>query len=190
MSFEEELFKKYVPDFDALKRFGFQFAEPGMWLYAADIRFGQFRAEVQVSGQGKVSICLYDNDGVEYALIHVESATGEFVTAVRESCEQLLLKIRDACFREKRYLAEQTGRIVAAVKSLYQETGDDPWNDLYPGYGVFRNTKNRKWYALLMNVDSSKVGRPNGAVEILNVKAAPEQIQRLLTQDGFYSWSL
>ena len=41
-----------------------------------------------------------------------------------------------------------------------------------------------------MNVDSSKVGRPKGAVEILNVKAAPEQIQRLLTQDGFYSWSL
>ena len=186
MRFEAELFKKYTPDFEALKNYGFKPESADVWLYKTEIQFGQFQAIVQVQAQREVSISVFDSENTEYSLIHVESANGEFVSKVRAACEQLLLNIREACFIEKRYLSEQTERIVAAIKLRFQEETDDPWNELHPGYSVFRNVENRKWYALLMNVDGTKVGRAKGVIEILNVKAAPELIQRLLMRNGFY----
>lgn len=187
MSFEEEIFKKYIPDPDAMKRYGFKRAENGTWQYRTPIMSGRFLSVTEVSGKGEVSIAVYDSDQTEYSLIHVESADGEFVGRVRQCCVLLLEDIRSHCFTEKRYISAQTGRIAAAVKSMFRETTDDPWNDQYPGYGVFRNAENRKWYALLMNVDGTKVGRPKGAVEILNVKADPERIRLLLTHSGYHS---
>ena len=55
----------------------------------------------------------------------------------------------------------------------------------YPDYAVFRHADNRKWFAVLMNPPGTSVGLPQAeAVQLLNVKALPENLVILRGMDG------
>ena len=56
----------------------------------------------------------------------------------------------------------------------------------YPDYAVLRHADNKKWYAVLMNVEREKLGLAgDGAVDILDVKCEPIMGASLLFEDGF-----
>lgn len=51
----------------------------------------------------------------------------------------------------------------------------------FPSYAVLRNTKNSKWYAVLMKVEKKKLGLEGDEnIEILNIKCDPIMIGSLL----------
>ena len=52
---------------------------------------------------------------------------------------------------------------------------------------LIRNKDSKKWYAIIMNVDKSKLDeKSNGEVEIIDIKLEPSEIADLLKLDGFY----
>lgn len=57
----------------------------------------------------------------------------------------------------------------------------------WENYAVFRHTDNRKWFALVMDVPSEKLGiEGEEAIDIVNVKADPDLIDELLRSErGF-----
>ena len=58
----------------------------------------------------------------------------------------------------------------------------------HPKYAVFRHPDNKKWFALVMNVDPLKVGinySPDNEIEVLDVKMNPEEISILQNAAGF-----
>ena len=65
------------------------------------------------------------------------------------------------------------------------------WDDA-PGFGVFKNPKNNKWYGIIMNIDYSKIVKSKkGEIEIINIKLDKAEIQELLTQEEFYpAWHM
>lgn len=69
-----------------------------------------------------------------------------------------------------------------------QKYGDEPeylWLK-YPGYAVLRHSNNLKWYAVVMNVDKSKLGiNGSGDIDILNVKCDKILISSLLGKNGY-----
>ena len=68
----------------------------------------------------------------------------------------------------------------------FQVKPDFPWKD-YDTYGVFRNTNNRKWFALLMDIEKSKLDKTKvGKTDVINIKLDKEEIQSLIKQNGFY----
>ena len=55
----------------------------------------------------------------------------------------------------------------------------------HPDYAVFRHADNRKWFAVLLNPPGASVGLPQvEAVQLLNVKAQPENLLILRGMDG------
>jgi len=55
----------------------------------------------------------------------------------------------------------------------------------HPDYAVFRHADNRKWFAVLLNPPGTSVGLPQAeAVQLLNVKAQPENLLILRGMDG------
>ena len=55
----------------------------------------------------------------------------------------------------------------------------------HPDYAVFRHADNRKWFAVLLNPPGIKLGLPQAeAVQLLNVKAQPENLVILRGMDG------
>ena len=57
----------------------------------------------------------------------------------------------------------------------------------YPDYELFRRKDNRKWFALIMNVQRNKIGL-NGTeeVDIADFKCDPVLIGSLLSKPGFF----
>mgnify|MGYP004443370747 FL=1 len=66
--------------------------------------------------------------------------------------------------------------------------------DKFPDYAVFRHPNNGKWFAIIMNVDTTSVGieheGPRSMVnstecDLLVIKADPEDVEFYKTQPGF-----
>lgn len=68
----------------------------------------------------------------------------------------------------------------------YNVEPDYPWVK-YPNYEVFRHRGSRKWFALIMEIRSAKLGLPGeGMLDILNLKCDPLLIGSLRTAPGFF----
>ena len=70
------------------------------------------------------------------------------------------------------------------AKETYGTEPDYPWNDWNC---VLRHKHNKKWYALIMEIEETKLGiNSNKIVDVLNVKCDPLLIGSLRMNDGFF----
>ena len=77
-------------------------------------------------------------------------------------------------------------QLVRFIKEYYSTDEEYPWRD-EPNYAVFRHKGNRKWFALIMDIPSSRLGIPGkGRMDILNVKCDPLLISSLKAEKGVY----
>ena len=76
--------------------------------------------------------------------------------------------------------------IINYVEKEYNTKPEYLWHK-FPNYVVFRNAKNKKWYAAIMDVPYSKIGiNKNGVTDIINLKIADPMFKDfLLSQQGF-----
>ena len=144
-----------------------------------------FKAIITIDDKGLVSgkvIDLQVED--EYLGLRTES-TGKFANKVRESYKDILIDIKNNCFETNYFISNQTNRINKYIKNKYNCNPEFLW-EKFPGYAIYRNANNNKWYSIIMNLDKSKLDNDIGEVEIINVKLNEEKIHNLLKQKGFY----
>lgn len=186
MSIETHIFRHAVVDFSKLEKFGFFKSDTG-YTYTQPFMNGDFTATVSVDNNGSITGEVYDtaNDDV-YLPLRVEDMAHGFVGEVRTAYEAILQSIKQNCCIENRFSYPQTNRCVAAIRDVYGDEPDFPW-EKYDTCGVFRNADNAKWYALIMTVDKSKLSpEQSGDVEIMNLKLDTDKIQQLIKTKGFY----
>ena len=186
MTFEDNIFKRYSPDFENLKFFGFK-KQKQNFIIEKHFKENLFSAVIVVTPDGKVSGTVYDlENNDEFLPLRVENSQGAFVGEVRAAYEELLEDIRDKCFVKKYYIFPQANRITNEIINKY---GDEPeflWK-ISPGSGVFRNPENKKWYLAILDVDRSKLqAGTKGLVEVADIKLAPEKIEKFIKEKHFY----
>lgn len=72
------------------------------------------------------------------------------------------------------------------IKNNYNTEPDHPWIK-YPSNAVFRHNSNRKWFALIMDVQKEKLGLvDDGSLSVVNFKCDPILIGSLLNEKGFF----
>ncbi|MDO4489098.1 MAG: MmcQ/YjbR family DNA-binding protein [Eubacteriales bacterium] len=72
------------------------------------------------------------------------------------------------------------------IQNSYGAKPDFPWPK-YPGNEVFRHGSNRKWFAIIMDVQKSKLGLPGDDVlQVVNFKCDPGLIGTLPGEKGFF----
>lgn len=84
-------------------------------------------------------------------------------------------------------MGEKTLReeIITYSKKKYRSEAEYLWADT-PDAAVLRHGDNRKWYALIMQVERARLGLcGEGAADILNVKCDPDLVAMLKSTDGF-----
>ena len=90
----KEVFGRSRPDFNKRQSAGFR-EEGGVFYCAEALPGDQFRAELEVAEDGKVTGRVIDLDtGEEYLPIRIEGQTGGFVGQVREDYRMFLERIR------------------------------------------------------------------------------------------------
>lgn len=185
MKIENEIFKRCQFDYDRLLDYGFK-KEHGQFTYSKEIMNGSFRVDILVTKDGKISGTIYDlSFGEEYTNYRTFSQTGEFTSHIRREYENLLQDIKSYATKSVYFMSEQANRITEWIQTTYQDLPQFAW-EKFPGYGVFKNSSNQKWYGLIANIKKSKLDYGEEEVEIINLKLDPEKIKELQKKKGFY----
>lgn len=76
--------------------------------------------------------------------------------------------------------------ILKYVDENYNTEPEHLWAQ-YPSYEVLRHRRNRKWYAIIMDIPKNRIGlTEDEIVDVLDVKCEPEMIDVLVSQKGFF----
>ena len=184
MNIEKDIFKRCNVNFSRLEGYGFKKVDD---YYVLERKFldDKFNAIICIDDNGVIRGKIIDLEyGDEYLGLR-NGVSGKFVDKVREAYREILIDIRDKCFNINYYIFDQSNRINQYIKNKYNDEPEFLW-DRFPFYGVYRNKNNSKWYAVIMNLDMSKLDNGVGEVEIINVKLDSNKINNLLKKRGFY----
>ena len=190
MNLEYEIFKKSKLNKDKLLDYGFK-KEKNYYIIKKDIMNNCMKVEVIIKDE-EVSSKVIDKDfNEEYTAFRNENKSGAFSNKVKEELEEVLIDIREKCSKKESFIFEQSNRLENYIKEKYGDTPSFEW-ETSPGFGIFRNKDTKKWYALVMNIDKSKLDKEkSGEVEIVNIKLDENEIIDLLKKDGFYpAWHM
>ena len=178
---EDEIFKKSIPDYNKLIKYGFTLNKD---IYKYETVFlDSFKLTILL--KDKIECKVYDLDSEEEYTNYKIKSSGEFAGIVRSNVEKILLDIRKECFNDQYFVSKQANRISKLIKENYNDYPYFEW-DSYPDFGVFKNKNTKKWYALIMNIDRSKLDKNTGNVDVLNVKIDNKKIEKLLKEEGYY----
>lgn len=183
MKLVDELFIRYVPKEKKLIPYGFSY-ENGKYLLSKLIHNNEFEMRIVIKDK-KISAKLIDtNFGDEFNQINMD-VTGSFVASLKEECSEIFLDIRDKCFEKELFIFPQTNRIAKAILDKYYVEPEFLW-DKFPGFGVFRNKTNQKWFGIIMNLPKNKiVGDSKDEIEVINIKL-DDKVPEYLNRDGIY----
>lgn len=185
MAIEDEVFKRMKCNFDELLAYGFVKNE-NIYQYSKNIFEDSFRVDISIHEDGTINGKIFDLDmEEEYTNFRMKYQKEGFAHQVLEEYKSILEDIAKKCFTKQPFILKQSNRIAEQVKNKYNDEPEFAW-EKFPGYGIFRNCKNKKWYGLIMNIDRSKIEDDHGEVEIINVKIDSEKIPVLLKKKGYY----
>lgn len=185
MNIEEKLFKKTIINYNKLLAYGFT-KENNTYKYSKPL-IENLIAYITIDNSQKVTGKIYDlNFNEEYINFRINTNQGTFVNKVRQEYLKLLNNIIENCTTKQLFITPQANSITQKIKEIYNDEPEFMW-DTSPGYGVFRNPITKKWYALIANIDRSKLDKnTSGEVEIINLKLNSNRITNLLERVGFY----
>ena len=178
-----DVFKKTKVNYSKLIKYGFK-NNINNYIYEKEF-LNDFRAIITVNENNNITgkvIDLQTND--EYTNINMD-INGTFVNQIRDEYKKILTDIKNNCFTRIYFISSQANRITNYIINKYHNYPEFLWKK-FDGYGVFRNLNNNKWYAIIMNVDFSKIDNKTGEIEIINIKLKEEKIRELLKENGFY----
>ncbi len=191
MFIEQEIFKKTTVDFKKLIPFGF-ILNKNKYYFEKIFMSGKFKAEIKIDKSGNVSGEVFDIENKEpYYPLRIESFDGAYVNLVKNGYKRILNNIKRDCFNKNSFIFPQSNRISKLISKKYGDIPQFLWKK-FPGYGVFRNVNNKKWYCLIGNVDYSKLNKTKaGETEVINLKLNEKKITELLKEKGFYpAWHM
>lgn len=181
-----ERFANRTPLFERLPAYGFVRAG-GVYTYQTSIAGGQLAMAVQVAPDGRVTARLTDSaTGEEYRLHLAPAATGAFVGKVRAAYDQVLEGIAAACFEADVFQSAGARALIAYVRQRYGDELEFLW-EKSPGNAIWRRKDTGKWYAVLLTLPRFRLGlEGDGAVEILDLRLAPEQLAGLIDHQRYF----
>jgi len=196
---EDEIFKKAKPDFDKIKNSGSKGFKKEGSFYKIGKTFmdGAFNCVIKIDEKGSIQGKVYDSiNGEEYLPLRMEHSTGGFSSDVRAEYENILRGILKSFFVENHFVSNQANRITELIYAKSGISPDFPWkakdgqkvkNPSAQDAGVFRKTKDGKWFALLMNIKKDRLIKgAKGEADILNLKLDEDEIQTLVKKEGFF----
>ena len=180
----QEIFKFKKVNLTKLKEYGFK-KVGDKYQFATPIFNKQFTMFVFVNASGEVSTKVVDNEFNEEYILHlVESSVGDFVGHVKADYERVLTDISECCFDKEIFKSEQAKQIISYVNSAYGDELEFLW-EKFPQDAIWRRKDNKKWYALIVDIEKEKLGlEGKEVIEIINIKCYPEMIGSLRKENG------
>lgn len=185
MNFIKEIFERTTIDTSKLIKYGF-IKKDNNYIYKRKF-MNHFEVIITIDDTLNIFGKIFDlNTNEEYTTYRIIEQNGEFVSKVREEYKNILMDIRENCFIKKYFIYPQSNRITNLIINTYHDEPEYAW-EKSPGFGIFKNPINKKWYGLIMNIDKNKIDKnASGEIEAINVKLNKDKIPVLLKKKGYY----
>lgn len=177
----DDLIKNNQINFQRLIEFGFK-KEMDIYTYQKILNNSIFYAVFQISEQ-HFDIHVYDKDFDEiYMPFEIKTASGKFVSQIRDEIETIILEIQSYCLRE----ISLKDDILKYIKQKYDVTPVYPWKDS-PSHGTFKTLNSNKWFGLIMHLPYEKLGASlEGKVDVMNLKLRTSDIEKLIDHKHYF----
>ena len=185
MEIENSIFKKAKIDYFELESYGFK-KNNHNYTYETFIIDNTMKVFITINNTGDITGKIIDLDtNMEYNNFRLASITGNFASSVKEAYEAVLKDIKDKCFTEESFIYNQSNRISKMIYDKYGVSPEFLWED-YPNFGIFRNKRSNKWFALIMDIEKNKlIKKSSGTIECLNIKL-DDEVTKYINTKGIY----
>lgn len=184
MKLIDELFLNYFPIYDELLKFGF-FAEQDVYMFKRNILNDDFEIIVIIK-DNQISAKIMDKEfGDEYIGLNIKDGVGSFLGEMKDACTEILLDIREHCFKRDYFSSPQANRITYHIIEKYKAKPEFLWDDT-PECGVFRNKDSKKWFGIIMHVKRDRlIKNADGFIDVMNIKL-DNKVEECIRTNGIY----
>lgn len=118
-----------------------------------------------------------------YVLFEVSTATGRFVSKVRQTVFDFVKEIEEKCFIH----TDVKKKYIEYIQKQFNVEGDNPFSEDSLDTMIFRTPKN-SWFALLMTIKFKNLGIQNDSpVSVVNLKHRPEDIPKIVDNKHIFN---
>ena len=167
-------------NYDKLVSYGF-ILEGNNYIYNKKIHNDEFNVIISVINDIITSKVIEVDSNEEYILVDT-SSTGIFVLELNKEYEEVINDIFNKCL-DKYDLSDE---VIFYIRSKYGDELEYLW-EKFPSYAVVRNKKNKKWYALIAEIEKNKlVGESKELVWVLNLRCDRDIVDNVNIFPGYH----
>lgn len=149
----DQEFKNYKIIYNSLLEYGFTKAK-NTYTYQEFILNNEFKVVVEINNDKVISKLIEVAFNEEYLNVDNSDATGEYVGNIREEYNKVINRIVENCFQKEIFKNKQTKEVIKYIKEKYNDDLEFLW-EKFDDNGIWRNKKNKKWYAALLTVKAT-----------------------------------
>lgn len=179
----KELFSKRNINYSKLTKYGFEkneTADENVYTYKTYLSDKSFQVCIVISDKEKYSKIVDIENDMEYALVDVEDATGEFVGKIKYEYDNLLRDIIDKCTEKDVFKCKQSKDVINYIQNKYGDELEFLW-EKFDDNAVVRNKENNKWYAILLTVQENRIrGNSEEKIEVIDLRYQKDSTNEII----------
>ncbi len=173
------ILKNRTIDYNKLLKYGF-IKENEKYIYRTYIYDNQFEVNIIISDAEKYSKLIDTENKIEFALVDVEDAEGQFIGNLRQEYEEIIGNIIKKCTKKEVFKSNQSQEIIKYIKQKYNDELEFLWKK-FDDNAICRNKQNNKWYAVFLKISENKLGlESDNQIEIIDLRYEKDKIGNIL----------
>lgn len=182
-----KIFDGLSPIAEKLIAYGFH-QENDEYIYSKDV-CNDFCATFSIT-EGSVKVDVVEHDTKDkLQLFYLPEVTGAFIGEINAACEKIAKDIIANCFSAPKLHGRIADLVTQYIRAKYGDELENLW-EKFPEDGIWRRSDNKKWYALLMVVEKSKIDSlSTGKIDVLDLrvdKTAPSIVDNESIFPGYH----
>ncbi len=179
------IFNNLQPNQEKLIKFGFR-EDGGKLVFKKDLNEEFY--SVFTHFDDKMTVDIYEKETDDkLQLFYLPDITGSFIGEINTLCENIEKEIIDNCFEKNKLYGDYTNKVIEYISEKYGDKIEHLW-EKFPEDGIWRRCDNKKWYALIMKIQKSKLGlKSNEKVDVLDIRADREILPQLVDNKQIFA---
>ncbi len=176
---EIELKKRKI-DYGKLNSFGFIDNK-----YSKNILGNDFKVVIKIENDRVFSYVIDNNFGDEFTNVDVNT-TGEFIGNIKNNYEEIISSFINECTIVEFNYQNQVKEIIKYINDKYNDEIEYLW-EISPDSGIFRNKKNKKWYAAILSVKENRISGDNeDLIYVIDLMYYKDKIGEIIDNTNIY----
>ena len=160
------------------------------YYYEKNILNNKFK--VVITFKDKLYSKVIDNKlNEEYFRVDESDAAGNYVGEIRTLYEDIINDIIASTSINEKYHYKQMRDVIKYIKNTYGDSPEYLWKNDFKT-GAIRNKNNKKWYTLIMVINSSKLGlKEDKEIEVINIRYQKDKTEEVIDNKNIFpAWHM